>query len=321
MASRVPYSAADTLYFGGGTPSVVRCGLLREVYGEIRKYFGGDFKEFTVEANPDSVSKEFLRECADMGVNRISMGLQSADDKVLKRIGRVHDVARFTVAAEEVKKSGIKNISSDLILGLPGQKQDDPENAVELFDKLGMTHVSVYSLSVEKGTPLYESGYKADDDLQADMYERTVEKLKEYGYLRYEVSNFARDGKFAFHNLKYWTGADYYGFGAAAHSLTGKLRRENTDSLKDYVNGKVLKSQYLLTAEDVRTEYIMLRMRTETGIDLDDYAARFGVSLLSEREKEVKKLLFAGVIEVKDNILKATDKGFYLLNSVVTELL
>lgn len=321
ISSRVPYGESDTLYFGGGTPSAVKHGLLSEVYREIEKYFGSRYAEFTVEANPDSVSAEFLSECRDMGVNRISMGLQSADDSVLKKIGRIHDVAKFLAAARTIKAYGFENVSSDLILGLPGQTLSDVENAVRLFDKTGMTHVSVYSLSVESGTPLYESGYKPDDDRQADMYGRAVEILKQYGYLRYEVSNFARDGKIALHNYKYWTGADYYGFGAAAHSLEKNVRRENTDSLYDYLAGKTLKAEYKLTPTDVRTEYIMLRLRTEKGINLLDYGLRFGVPLLAEKEKEIKKLLSAKVIEINGNILKTTDKGFYLLNSVITELL
>ena len=159
------------------------------------------------------------------------MGLQSANDEILKKIGRLHSVSDFIGAVKLAKRHGIENVSGDLIVGLPGQDETDVIKAAELFDKLGLSHASVYALTVEEGTPLYRSGYKSDDDREADLYDAAAECLKRYGYYRYEVSNFARDGRISRHNTKYWTGADYYGFGAAAHSLVKGRRLANTPDI------------------------------------------------------------------------------------------
>ena len=313
---------ADTVYFGGGTPSVMGRGMLTEVFKSLCKTFDlSSLNEFTVEANPESVTDEFLAELNSMGVNRVSMGLQSADDKVLKTIGRPHDLNRFIAAARAVKASGVKALSSDLIIGLPGQDDKDIDAAARIFDSLGIDHVSVYALTVEEGTPLFASGYSADGDREADMYYKAVETLAAYGYSRYEVSNFARGGKIALHNYKYWIGADYYGFGAAAHSLVRGVRRENADSLDAYLCGRTLKDAYELSSEDRRTEFIMLRLRTSEGIDLAEYENRFCRRLEDEKAEQLKKLFGYGVAKIDGGKLRLTDKGFYLLDSVVTELL
>ncbi len=313
---------ADTIYFGGGTPSVMGRGMLSEVYRSLCNAFDlSELNEFTVEANPESVTEELLAELSGIGVSRVSMGLQSADDNVLKAIGRPHDLKRFIKAARAVKSAGIKDLSSDLIIGLPGQGDDDIDAAARIFDSLGIDHVSIYALTVEEGTPLFTSGYTADNDREADMYYKAVETLASYGYSRYEVSNFARNGKIAVHNCKYWTGADYYGFGAAAHSLVRGVRRENTDSLDAYLAGRTLKDAYELSSDDRRMEFIMLRLRTSEGIDFSEYEHYFGSRLENERAEQLKKLLSYGVVKIDNDKLSLTDKGFYLLDSVVTELL
>ena len=164
--------AVDTIYFGGGTPSITPRGGFTEIAAGLRKSFDlSDLTEFTAEANPESVTPEFLTEARDVGVTRLSMGLQSASDEILKTIGRLHTVSDFMNAVSLAKKFGIENVSGDLIVGLPGQDETDVIKAVELFDKLGLTHVSAYALTVEEGTPLYRSGYKTDDDREADLYD------------------------------------------------------------------------------------------------------------------------------------------------------
>lgn len=310
------------MYFGGGTPSVMRRGILSETAELLRSSFDlSELKEFTVEANPDSVTDGFLNECVKAGVDRISMGLQSADDNVLKAIGRAHDVNRFIEAVKSARAYGINNLSSDLILGLPEQTEEDIPKAISLFDGLNIDHVSVYALSVEEGTRLYKSGYKPDEDRQADMYELAVSELGKYGYERYEVSNFARNGKIALHNYKYWTGADYYGFGVAAHSLIGKTRLANTDSLTEYLSGKATETATELTEADEKEEFIMLRLRLSEGLSLNEYREKFGESLLDEKKRQLEKLVKAGAVDIKNGRIIATDKGTYLLNSVITELI
>lgn len=312
----------DTLYFGGGTPSVARRGFLTQVYNALSKKFDlSDLEEFTVECNPESVSFGFLCECKHLNVNRLSMGLQSADDTVLEEIGRVHTVDQYKQAVKRAQSFGIDNVSGDLILGLPNQNMEDVVKAVKIFAELNLNHVSVYSLSVEEGTPLCSSGYSVSDDLQADMYDLAVSELKEYGFDRYETSNFARNGMRSKHNGKYWTGEDYYGFGVAAHSLIGDIRKENTDSISEYIRGITVKNKYKLTKEDRKKEFIMLRLRTTDGLPLNEYKEKFSEDLLQVRAQNVEKLLNAELIEVNGDILKTSEKGAYLLNSIITELI
>ena len=314
-------ASVNTVYFGGGTPSVMPFGSLTSAFGAIAKRFDlSELDEFTVEANPDSVTHDFIREIKSVGVNRVSMGLQSASDEILEKIGRVHTVGRFCQAVEALRDAGIDNISSDLIIGLDGQDESDVENAVKLWQDLGITHASVYSLSVEEGTPMYRSGYRPDPDRQADMYEFAVKMLRGAGFDRYEVSNFARNGKISLHNYKYWTGADYYGFGAAAHSKIGKTRRENPSDALAYINGAGIK-EYGLSPSDERTEYIMLSLRTANGLNYERYLAVTGNDIRRERAKEIAELIKLGVAADDGENLRATDKGFYLLDSIITELM
>ncbi len=321
IAARATGASVNTVYFGGGTPSVMPFGSLTAVFGEIAKRFDlRGLTEFTVEANPDSVTHDFIREIRSIGVNRVSLGLQSASDEILKKIGRIHTVKRFCQAVEALRDAGINNLSSDLIIGLEGQDERDAENAITLWSELGITHASVYSLSVEEGTPMFRSDYRPDPDRQADLYEFAVKKLKEAGYERYEVSNFARDGKISLHNYKYWTGADYFGFGAAAHSKIGNTRRENPSDTLAYMNG-VGVNEYGLSSADARTEYIMLSLRTASGLNYDRYSSVTGSDIRRERAKEIARLIKLGVIEDDGENLRATDKGFYLLDSIITELM
>ena len=315
-------TAVDTIYFGGGTPSVMQRGVFREITESLRQSFDlSGLTEFTTEANPESVTTGFLTECREVGINRLSMGLQSANDEILKRIGRLHSVSDFVGAAKLAHRSGIDNISGDLIVGLPGQDEADVVKAAELFDNLGLSHVSVYALTVEEGTPLYRSGYKPDDDREADLYEAAAECLKRYGYYRYEVSNFARDGRISRHNTKYWTGADYYGFGVAAHSLVKGKRIANTPDIAAYIAGTAKPEIQTLTPDDERTEMIMLRLRTVAGLDLSEYTTLTHRDLTKEKTAGIARLVGYGAIAVGGGKITLTDKGFYLMDSVIEELL
>lgn len=312
---------ADTLYIGGGTPSLALPGFIPSVAAAVRRSFKADLAEFTVEANPESVTAEFARECLEAGVDRIGMGLQAYSDEALRRAGRLHDRAAFERAARLLKGFGFDNVSSDLILGLPGQPIGDAANAARLFDELNMTHVSVYMLTVEEGTPLYRSGYVPDDDRLADMYELAVRELAARGYERYEIGNFARDGRKSKHNLKYWTGVDYYGIGAAAHSLVNGERIANTEDVAAYIRGERVAERHTLSDEERRTETIMLRLRLSEGLDLGEYTALTNRDLLSEKREAADRLLRAGLIRIDDGRMYCTDRGFLLQNTVVTELL
>lgn len=311
---------ANTVYFGGGTPSFAPRGSITATAAAMREAFDlGGLVEFTVEANPDSVNDAFIDEILSAGANRVSIGLQSASDDLLKKIGRAHSVEGFALAVERLKRAGITNISSDLIIGIDGQDESDVTKAVELWDRLGIAHASVYALTVEDGTPMSREAYRPDPDRQAELYDHAVDELRRYGFERYEVSNFARDGLISLHNYKYWTGADYFGFGAAAHSKIGRSRRENPPSVADYLAGEFI--TYPLNDEDERVEYLMLSLRTASGLNFDDYERIVGRDLRVEKSTELSELLGLGVIERTADGVRASDKGIYLIDSIITELM
>lgn len=312
----------DTVYFGGGTPSCLYPGAISTIFSKLRDKFVFDKNaEITCEANPESATPEFIEECLKNGVNRLSFGLQCADDDVLKTAGRLHSAGDFIRAVKLAKLCGINNISADFIIGLEGENRDILTKTLELIDLLDIPHVSAYSLSVEKGCVMYSGKYRPDEDLMADDYEYASDFLRNRGYDRYEISNFAKNGMISRHNTKYWTGADYIGFGPAAHSFYNDYRYANTDNIAAYLDGKNTVSREFIDKTQKREEFIMLRLRLKDGINLSEYSNLFGVELTTEKKPEVEKLLNMGVIDIKNNRLFATDKGIYVLNRIITELI
>lgn len=313
---------ADTVYFGGGTPSSLYPGAISTIFSALRDKFVFDKNtEITCEANPESATPEFIEECLKNGVNRFSFGLQCADDGVLKTAGRLHTVNHFIRAVKLAKLCGIENISADFIIGLEGENRDILTRTLELIESLDIPHVSAYSLSVEKGCAMYSGKYRPDEDMMADDYEYASDFLRNHGYDRYEISNFAKSGKISRHNTKYWTGEDYVGFGPAAHSYYRGYRYANSDNIAAYLEGKNTVSREFIDETQQREEFIMLRLRLKDGINLAEYRDLFGAELTSEKKTEVEKLLEAGVIDVKNNRFFATDKGVYVLNRIITELI
>lgn len=313
--------AVDTVYIGGGTPScLTRDEILRifeAVYGTFNVENGA---EITVEANPESCGDDFARACVDCGVNRVSMGLQSSDDEVLKRVGRVHCYSDFVAAAERLRSRGIKNISSDVILGLPGQTADDIHKSAETFSKY-CTHASVYALTVEEGTPLYASGFCPDDDGIADMYDLAVKLLCENGFSRYEVSNFAKCGMRSRHNQKYWSFEPYLAFGVAAHGFDGeRLRYAHTNDVNKYIRGSSLTFTEL-SDKDVYNEYVMLALRTERGIDTDDFASRFGVSIEQRAGSVLDSLTKSGLVVRDGKYVRISPDKMFVMNGIIEELM
>ena len=313
---------ADTVYFGGGTPSCLYPGAISTIFSELRdKFVFDENAEITCEANPESATPEFIEECLKNGVNRLSFGLQCADDDVLKTAGRLHTAGDFIRAVKLAKLCGINNISADFIIGLEGENRDILTKTLELIDLLDIPHVSAYSLSVEKGCVMYSGKYRPDEDSMADDYEYASDFLRNRGYDRYEISNFAKNGMISRHNTKYWTGADYAGFGPAAHSFYMGYRCANTDNIAAYLDGKNTVSREFIDKTQQREEFIMLRLRLKDGINLSEYSNLFGAELTTEKKPEVEKLLNMGVIDIKNNRLFATDKGIYVLNRIITELI
>lgn len=310
----------DTVYIGGGTPSCLFDGGVTRIIAAVRDNFDVAPKaEITIECNPESVTNRFVDECIESGVNRVSMGLQSACDDVLRAVGRVHKYADY-IAAVKLLRTAFDNISSDLILGLPQQGVDDIDRAVDTIAQY-CVHASVYALSVENGTPLFSQGYEPDDDVVADMYDRACLRLDEHGFKRYEVSNFARDGKRSAHNIKYWRGAPYLGFGVAAHGYDGEnTRYAHGDDIYGYLADQTPRS-YQLTPKDRYNEYVMLALRTSDGIDLSDYEKRFGRSFIVDNEHVLQGLIADGYVTVGHGRVKIADKYMFVMNGIIEQLM
>ena len=312
----------DSIYIGGGTPSILPRGEIARLLSAVRANFDvcGDC-EISIECNPDSADEDFFRECAAAGVNRVSIGLQSACDALLKNAGRVHTFGQFEDCYLIARRCGMKNVNVDLMLALPGQTVRNAEESVEKVISLGAEHISVYGLSVEEGTLLDKSGYRPDEDVCAEMYERCCEVLKRSGYERYEVSNFALGGKRCRHNMKYWTDAPYFGFGAAAHSYDGVQRTANTSDRKKYIKGERVEMRSVLTRDDKTEERIMLSLRTADGLDLKKFFSDFGYSLEAAKEKQLSELVKSGMVEIGNGCLRLTEKAYYVMNGIIVSII
>lgn len=319
----------NTIYFGGGTPTFFGAERLARLLQLVRKQFNVSKDcEITVECNPDSADQDTLLTLKKAGVNRLSMGVQSAQDKELEEIGRVHSFAQATRAFQRARDAGFDNISLDLIYGLPDQTMESWKESVEALLKLNPEHLSCYGLKLEQGTPLYERREQeqmADDDTQADMYLWMVERLKNAGYGQYEISNFARPGRQSRHNLKYWMGEEYIGFGPSAHSYFGQQRYSFVRDLDAYVkgvlyNGKILDESTRINRREMGKEYLMLRMRTIWGVEENEYRERFYLNFrpLEERFREYEGY---GWAECTEGRWHFTPSGFLLSNPLIGDAL
>lgn len=291
----------DTLYFGGGTPSFYGAKYICEIFNALKRSAKVlKSSEVTVEMNPDTVTQEDLHMLKSEGVNRISLGVQSANDDILKLIGRRHSFKQAEQAVRMAKAEGFENISLDLIYGLPSQTKNDWADTLSKCIALRPQHFSCYGLKLEDGTPICKyrgSAFLPDDDDQADMYLYMTDILEHYGYPQYEISNFSLPGRESKHNLKYWLLDEYMGFGPGAHSFIGGTRYSYVRDLDKYIEGVSGNADIIDEYEDTdklgrAAEYIMLGMRTIRGISKDEYTAVYRSDfdkieyLLGEYEKK-----------------------------------
>lgn len=320
----------DTVYIGGGTPSWYGADRICALLAAVKKHYSiAKGAEITMEANPDSVDRKSLKKLRKAGVNRLSMGMQSACDAELAAIHRPHTFGQVASAVEDAGHAGIRNVSVDLIYGLPGQTEESWHDTVEKALALQPQHLSCYGLTVEEGTPLARRVAKGeelpDDDTQAALYLWTVERLGQAGYHQYEVSNFAKSGFRSRHNLRYWMGKPYMGLGAAAHSDFGGCRYSYVSDLEAYIRGvmegdKLLDSSDLIPERERGSEYLMLRLRTTLGVEEWEYRRGYYMNFdpLAVRFREYEKRGWA--VQV-DGRWRFTPEGFLLSNRLIGELL
>ena len=320
----------DTIYFGGGTPSYYGDKRLREILSLIQRLCTISRQaEITVECNPDSVDPRSMARLRRAGVNRISLGMQSADGQQLRCLHRVHSPRQVIQAVSDIRQAKIENLSLDLIYGLPGQTMADWEDTLEKALDLAPEHLSCYGLKVEPDTPLarqVEEGLALpDEDQQADFYLRTVDLLRRHGYRQYEISNFAKPGRESRHNLKYWLGREYVGFGPGAHSYFQGHRYAYPRDLEGYIQAisagcaQVEQVQPVPPPEQAK-EYLLLRMRTARGIEEWEYRRKFGLNFepIARRLEFFEDHRWA---EQTDHRWHFTPQGYLLSNSLILDLL
>ncbi len=320
----------DTVYIGGGTPSVLGAKRLSTLVSEVRRRFDVTRDaEITCEANPESADLKLLRTIRRAGVNRLSLGMQSACDGELHSVHRLHDFAQVGQAVSDARKAKLKNLSLDLIYGLPGQTMESWKGSVEAAIRLEPEHLSCYGLKVEPGTPLDARVTRGeilpDDDLQADMYLWMVERLAQAGYPQYEISNFARAGFQSRHNLKYWMGRPYIGFGPGAHSDFGGRRYSFVRDLDRYMSGileggSVIDDSELIPHRERGGEYLMLRLRTTRGIEEWEYRREFSMNF-DPLEQKLEEYEHQGWAVKEGRRWRLTPKGFLVSNQLIGDLM
>lgn len=325
VAPRAAGMQVDTVYFGGGTPSYLGAArLCRILQTVLRRYDVARDAEITLEANPDSAGdwKE-LRRLRRAGFNRLSLGVQSTDDALLRRIGRVHTYEQVQQAVKAARQAKFTNLSLDLIYGLPGQTMEDWQRTLADAVALGPEHLSCYGLKLEEGTPLWQQRQTLtlpDDDAQADMYLYTVAALGEMGYEQYEISNFAKPGKASRHNLKYWNMEEYAGFGPGAHSDFGGVRYGYVRDVDSYIAGKLVLSESENDSTLARDyEYVMLSLRTAAGIDRQTFEKRYR-QRFQPMEALFEQYEKAGLALPTGGGWRLTPKGFLVSNSIIAAL-
>ena len=337
----------DTVYFGGGTPSVPDSHLIAELLGSVKKNFNiSDDAEITIEVNPSSVREDKLEEYLKAGFNRISLGVQSLHDDVLKTLGRLHDSKGAVDAIKKITAAGFTNVSADLITGVPGETLEGIKQDIKTFHELGVKHISTYSLSIEEGTPFFERYSKTLEDLvspddERKMYHGTREFLQSLGYETYEISNSALPGFKSIHNSSYWNSCEYFAIGAGAHGYLGDMRYGHKDDVisyinemkdltskdyKDFLEGRKndLVSLYveeMLSKEDKMREVPFLRLRTTEGILLDEFFRMFGEEFENVFAREVEDNIKKGLLERKERTLRLTRSGLDLANKVIEDFL
>lgn len=320
----------DTIYIGGGTPSYYGAKRLKELLGVIRKLYKVEKDaEVTVECNPDSVDVKSLKILRKAGVNRLSMGMQSANACELERIHRIHTPQQVNEAATAARKAGFTNLSLDLIYGLPGQTMDSWKATVEHALSLIPQHLSCYGLKVEEGTPLAarvaQGEILPDDDQQADLYLWTVGRLERAGYPQYEISNFAKPGFASRHNLRYWLTQPYIGFGPGAHSDFGGRRYSFVRDLDAYIQGvlqggDIIDESEIIPKRERCGEYLMLRLRTVQGINEQEYRSTYFMDF-APLQARLEQFRAQGWAEQTDGRWHFTPKGFLLSNQLIGDLL
>ena len=320
--------SVSSIFIGGGTPSVLDERLLGDILREIRNRFKmEEDAEITIEVNPGTANIGKLQAYREMGINRLSIGLQSPEDRELKILGRIHNYGQFLETYQEARTVGFDNINIDLMSAIPDQTYEGWVKNLRTVAELEPEHISAYSLIVEEGTPFAARKLNLpDEDTEYNMYEATAQILKEYGFEQYEISNYARKGRECRHNVGYWTRQDYLGFGLGASSLYGKERFANTADMKKYLENsknpeKIREKEPSLTREDEMAEFMFLGLRMTKGISKADFQRCFGCTIESVYGEVLEKYESMELLLEKDGRIFLSREGIHVSNSIMAEFL
>lgn len=323
-----------TIYFGGGTPSILNPEYIKNILQEIESSFEIlDDAEITIEINPGTVNEEKLKKYKEYGINRLSIGLQSANDKILKKIGRIHDYKQFEETFFYARKCGFKNINVDLMIGLPTQAVEDVKQTLEKIIQKNPEHISVYSLIIEEGTIIEKLINEnklqlPDEETERIMYWTVVNELKENGYNQYEISNFSKKTYESKHNTNCWKQKQYVGLGTSAHSYLNKKRYSNTNNIEEYIKNiqennisKNITIHEEQTEESTMNEYMLLGLRMIQGININEFKQKFKTDPTIKYKKILEKLQKENLIQITKTSIKLTKQGIDFGNIVWEEFI
>ena len=326
-------SKITTVYIGGGTPSYIDSKYIIKILEKIKEKNISEDAEITIEVNPGTVTEEKLKDYINCGINRLSIGLQSTKDEILKEIGRIHEYADFLNTYNMAKKIGFNNMNVDLMIGLPNQKIIDIKESLEKILELNPNHISVYSLILEEGTSLFkkvEDGVLKipDEELERNMYWYVKNTLELNGYKHYEISNFAKEGYESKHNLNCWNQKEYIGIGCAAHSYKNITRYSNTENIEEYINNihkKCFEKNRIIhevqTEEDARKEFMLLGLRKVDGVKINEFKNKFGDNPIYLYRNQLDKLSKENLIIVYNDNIRLSNRGIDLANLVWEEFI
>lgn len=316
-----------TIFIGGGTPSSIKAEYINEVLENIKE----DFKlskdcEITMEANPGTIDKIKAEIYKSAGINRISLGLQAVQDRLLKRLGRIHSFEEFKKSFKILRNAGFDNINVDLMFSLPEQSLKDWEESLLTVAKLSPEHISSYSLIIEEGTPFYKEAeenpnFYTTEENDRLMYYKAKEILNSFGYKQYEISNFAKDGFNSRHNTVYWKRGEYIGFGLGASSFLNDTRFKNTEDFKAYLNGSPYEEVEEIKGRNAYSEFMFLGLRMTEGISLKEFEECFKVSIFDVYNEEIQKHLADGLLIQNGDRLYLSEKGIDVSNSVFVDFI
>ena len=310
----------ETIYVGGGTPTALEDELFLELLKIIEPYTKG-VKEYTFECNPESLSDFKLKNMKRYGVNRLSIGVESTDDQILKSINRHHTYLDVKNAIQRAKSFGFDNINVDLILGLPGSDLAQLKKDLDNLLSLDIQHLSCYSLTVHPNTVFFLKNISEPlSDQSREYYDFVHIHMKEHGFIHYEVSNWALPGRESKHNMVYWENEQYYGVGLGASGYVDNVRYTNTRSITEYLKGKTRDIEEVVTKKDDIEYQIMLNLRTINGLDLADFEQKFDIDLLQTKGKEIRRMIDSGLLELNGQNLIPTYEGMMVLDTIILEL-